>query len=170
MPIEYVKGDLFAPENTAHTKCIAHGCNAQGVMGKGFALLVKNNFPKAFKDYYSTYVMRKDRGITPLPLGMVIKSKCGHKDRQWSIDRIIFNCITQDQFAPTHSKTDTRRYVSYDAVAEAFDTISCDPDARTHGLAIPKIGAGLAHGSWPVIAAIIESCAPNLAVTCYVPE
>ena len=47
MKIEYVVGDFIdGSEDT-----ILHGCNAQGVMGRGAALAIKTRLPWAFAEY-----------------------------------------------------------------------------------------------------------------------
>ncbi|ESQ88967.1 hypothetical protein ABAC460_14395 [Asticcacaulis sp. AC460] len=47
MKIIYKTGDLLeAPE-----RVICHGCNAQGVMGSGIAVPIRNRYPMVFKAY-----------------------------------------------------------------------------------------------------------------------
>jgi O-acetyl-ADP-ribose deacetylase (regulator of RNase III) len=132
MKIEYVKGDIFKSEH----RFILHGCNAQGVMGAGFAKLVKEKHPFAYKNYLYVH---QTRG---LKLGEVIIVRCK--------GRVIIHAITQQYYG-----SDGKRYVSYDAVANAMAAIEENLYGNT--VAMPKIGSGLAGGDWNVIAAIIET-------------
>jgi O-acetyl-ADP-ribose deacetylase (regulator of RNase III) len=79
-------------------------------------------------------------------------------------DRLVANCITQE----TYGREPGRRYVSYDAVRICMATM--DRYAADQGLAdiaMPLIGAGLAQGHWPTIAAIITEEARNFRPLVY---
>lgn len=133
MKIEYQKGDIFM----SPYRFILHGCNAQGVMGAGFALQVKKIYPYAYKEYINNY---EKKGLT---LGETQFVKCR--------DRTIINSITQ----LTYGRKPGVRYVSYDAIALSLAMVEETLYGET--IAMPKIGAGLAGGDWNVIEAIIES-------------
>jgi O-acetyl-ADP-ribose deacetylase (regulator of RNase III) len=125
MKVEYVKGDLIQGKQAM----IVHGCNAQGVMGAGVALAIKQRLPFAFEAYHMTL---KHEGS--LRLGQVV----------WGINigwrglptlrpsdmpkpplernRIVGNAITQQHWDP--SKAIGGRQVDYDAVRTCFKTIN----------------------------------------------
>ncbi len=124
---------------------IVHGCNAQGVMGSGVALAVKQKYPQVFQDY-----MHIHKG-TGLHLGesypVIINTEL-----------IIWNAITQEFFGRPV------RNCSYDAIQACFRSIN---DHIVQGLEgtsymqpneihIPMIGAGLGGGNWNIIKTIIE--------------
>jgi O-acetyl-ADP-ribose deacetylase (regulator of RNase III) len=140
--ITYIKGDLFAEKHPM----IAHGCNARRVMGSGVAKIIRNKYPKAFVDYIKAFEDQDKANIygdTPqLMMGRVIAS---HQS-----DTIILNWITQKSFGK-----DTIKYVSYDAVDKCciYTTEYVDMYKPSY-LVMPKIGAGLGNGHWPVIEAI----------------
>lgn len=120
---------------------IVHGCNAQGVMGAGVALAVKNKYPGAYEDYRFAY---ENSGLA---LGTVYPSIA-------SKDLIIWNAITQDGYGRDG------RNCSYDAIETCFSDINIavkemegEIDAEIH---IPMIGAGLGGGNWNIIKTIIE--------------
>lgn len=113
---------------------IAHGCNALGIMGAGFALHVKKRYPEAYKQYRSN-----------LELGQVSVVKV-------SDDLFIANCITQFDFGK-----DGRRYVNYEALAECFEELN----GWSLPIHYPLIGCGLAGGDWDVVSSIIKSSLTN---------
>ena len=134
MRIEYRVGDLLA----APVRAIAHGCNARGSMGAGIARAIADRYPDVLAAY------RHAHATIGLSLGQVIWVDTG--------DRLVGNCITQE----TYGRVPGKRYVSYEAVRSCM--ASLNRHAAEHGLAeigLPLIGAGLAQGHWPTIAAII---------------
>ena len=119
---------------------IVHGCNAQGVMGSGVALAIKNMYPAAFQDYREIY---EDEGLelgVPYPY-------------MPSTELVIWNAITQDGYgSPT-------RNCSYDAIQTCFEDINAAVlmfDHVVKEIHIPAIGAGLGGGAWEIIREIIE--------------
>jgi len=49
MPIEFIKGDLFA--NRYKARALAHGCNCQGSMGAGMATGFRDRYPAMRAEY-----------------------------------------------------------------------------------------------------------------------
>jgi O-acetyl-ADP-ribose deacetylase (regulator of RNase III) len=130
----YRKGDLLA----APEPIIAHGCNAQGVMGAGVAALIRKRWPKAYEAYRNRY---EEHGLTP---GEIVVADVDGK--------AIANAVTQ-----ATQGMEPIRYVSYDALADCMAKIA--RYAMEHGhaaVAMPRIGAGLANGDWAIIERIIE--------------
>ena len=135
MKITEIKGDLFA----ASQKALMHGCNAQAVMGSGVAKIVREKYPTAYRQYLQQAECRN------LIMGSAQFVDCG--------DRIIINAITQKFYG-----RDGKRYVSYDAVADAMKLINQElPKIEIFQVAMPMIGAGLGGGDWSVISAVIEA-------------
>lgn len=122
---------------------IVHGCNAQGVMGSGVALAVKNKYPDAYRVYREEYEAQGK-----LFLGDAIP---------WSPtnELVIWNAITQEFFGMPG------RNCSYDAIQKSFELIdkcikaagATDELQEVH---IPMIGAGLGGGNWEIIREIVE--------------
>ena len=129
MKIKYIWGDLLEAEQ----KVIVHGCNAQGVMGSGVALAVKNKYPEAFRMYRNNSRHLGDTGSYEYK------------------NRIVVNAITQEFYG-----RDGKRYVSYDALAEAMRTLNIKY-LKLGEIAMPLIGCSLGGGDWNVASAIIES-------------
>src|SRR5207248_2480180 len=49
MPVEFVKGDLFANRHKAQAQ--AHGCNCRGSMGAGIATGFRGRYPQMYEEY-----------------------------------------------------------------------------------------------------------------------
>ena len=147
MKIEYRQGDLFQTD----IRHVVHGCNAQGVMGKGVAKLVRDLYPKAYNEYLSLWM--RNRALIP---GTVQFVDCG--------DKVIINAITQKNFAKAYN--DPTRYVSYDAVAQCMAEINLTIPGQQ--LALPRIGAQLGGGKWEILESIIESELTDVQPVVYV--
>ena len=155
-------GDFIAGDELL----IIHGCNAQGQMGSGAALAVRQRkIPDRLPSLsLATYLLRG------LKLGEVIFAidVVTARERQEDVGtrsvrpRIVGNAITQ-QFYGTGG-----RYVSYEAIQNAIRAVD-QFVARTHDdieiagvtpitkVGMPMLGAGLGGGLWPEIAKIIEA-------------
>ena len=139
--MKHIVGDLLANVNRG---IIVHGCNAQGVMGGGFALQVRKIYPEAFNAYVTDLKRIQMFGATGLGKAPFVRVK---------EDLYIVNGITQDQFG-----TD-KRYVDYEAVAKVFTRVrelSETLQAKPLPIHYPMIGAGLAGGNWTIISTIID--------------
>lgn len=169
MPIkDYRKGDLLQAKEIF----IAHGVNALGVMGAGIAKQIAVKYPDS-ELKYREYCYKDP---TPMGKALATSEKSGEK-----VVRILFHMFTQEQVGRT------KRQVDYGALARAFNTVN-DSLKTMHGidqeiarkeegnaelilppptLAIPKIGAGLGGGSWPIIEEIINGCTPDINVIVY---
>ncbi len=135
--ITYKQGDLLSVKEGI----IAHGCNAQGVMGAGVAKQVRSLYPKAYDEYAKM----------PKTLGSV-----GYV--QVTDTLVIANCITQQNYGSDKNV----RYVDYRAIELVFRQLGMLMEGNIH---IPKIGAGLANGDWSIISALIEKNAPKSNIT-----
>ncbi len=136
--IEYRKGNLL----NVTSGIIAHGCNAQGVMGSGVAKGIREKFPTAYRYYRDQYTSgyQSSLGLGDVQIVSVVPKTL-----------YVANLITQEFYG-----TSGNRYVSYDAVDECFDNLFAR-NIPKQIVNIPKIGAGLGGGDWSVIESIIES-------------
>lgn len=138
---------------------IVHGCNAQGVMGSGVALGVKNMYPTAFADYRRIY---ETEGLK-LGVAYPVRVDPG---------LVIWNAITQNLYGSGV------RQVSYDAIETCFsqinyhikeggvDNVRFDQSPEIH---IPLIGAARGGGNWEIIREIIEQTV-EFPVTLWLPD
>lgn len=162
MLIQYLRGDFIDGSEDV----IVHGCNAQGVMGRGAAKAVRERLPFAFDEYLSAYLQEG------LSLGNVVWAiNVKHNERL----RIVGNLITQE-----HWRQDLAvdgRNVDYDAVRMAFrkvrefvqltqdGTITIPKITPVHRIGMPLVGCGLGGGEWSIVKEIIET----ESQTCFTP-
>lgn len=131
------KGDLLALAQQGQFDVIVHGCNCQCAMGAGIAKSIKALFPAAYKaDCRTAKGDRSKLGTCssaecPTPAGVVM----------------VVNAYTQFHWRGRGVKAD------YEAIRSCMAWIKANCSGKRIGL--PKIGAGLAGGDWPVISAII---------------
>lgn len=143
-------GDFLAGDEVL----IIHGCNAQGVMGSGAALAVRERISVAYRVYREVYLLR---GLT---VGEVIFAIDVGGDAKRP--RIVGNAITQEHFGASG------RYVNYAGLREALrrvdrfvalthDALQIAGVSPLTAVGMPMIGAGLGGGDWTEIAKIIEA-------------
>ena len=143
------------------------GCNAQGRMGSGIALAIKNKWPVVFDHYNDRYKRGHSVELVPnsstslfipeLEMGTIIPV-------QVASSIAMINAITQ-RFYTGHAGSTGGREVDYEAVASCCELINDMPLADISVppiLNFPLIGAGLAKGNWNVIASIIDETITNM--------
>jgi O-acetyl-ADP-ribose deacetylase (regulator of RNase III) len=127
-------------------------------MGAGFALAIKNTYPKAYEVYRNEY---ETKGLYLGDIQVV--------DIDSNLN--IINMMTQDRTGTDPNEV----YVSYEAVAKGFIKLSLElENKRKHfmetrkpneviilNVDFPMIGAGLARGDWNIISQIIDDCIPD---------
>src|SRR5438874_7592451 len=102
MPVEFVKGDLFA--NRFQAKALAHGCNCQGSMGAGIATGFRDRYPEMFAEY---------------------RRRCKAKPREFNLGD-VFLWKAEDQPRVFNLATQEGTYrarASYEAIATALKTM-----------------------------------------------
>ena len=142
----YVKGDLMTVERGV----IVQGCNAQGVQGSGVAKVIRAKYPDVYQNY------KTDLDFGNLDMGDISWTWYYVGQEEHTKSLAIASAITQEFYG-----SDGARYVSYDAIDTAMDTVF--EIAKLHDLPVsmPKICAGLGGGDWSIIEAIIKSAAKN---------
>lgn len=153
MIILNVKGNLLDTD----CKYIAHGVNCQNAMGSGVAKAIYTRYPEVKSAYH------EHCGLAFEVLGQDSEELLGSVQPVETEDlKIVFNMFTQLNYG-----RDGEKYVSYDAIYDCFSTLDLHLHKENKPVAIPKIGSGLAGGSWTAIEAIINSATPNLEIIVY---
>lgn len=140
--IRYVIGDATKPEGyVPHGgRCIVHCCNDRGGWGSGFVLALDKLSPEPRRIY---------RAQSEYNLGDVSYANVG--GGLW-----VANIIGQHGTVAS----DNPHPVKYDALFTGLTSIVDYVGPAEFSLHMPRMGSGLAGGSWDVIEAIInETCA-----------
>lgn len=156
--ITTVEGNLIEAAPSGFT---VHGCNAQGVMGAGFAAQIKDKYPDSAKYYFD--ICRQADSAESI-LGQALMDPIRFKDMyHFGPDgMILVHGITQNMYGRNGT-----RYVDYNAVRSVFETVA-EFNEKIHAwdgiylpVRFPLIGCGLGGGNWSVVSAIIEETVPD---------
>ena len=139
-----INGNLIDLALKEHIDVIVHGCNCFNTMVSGFARVVRDNFPLAYKaDQATTF---GDKG----KLGTIEVIDCDGID--------VVNCYTQYNYGMD------RRYVDYDALRSCLRSVHLHYANTTKAIGMPLIGAGLGGGEPTIILQIMEDEIPEATV------
>ena len=138
--IEEIQGDVFK----AKEQVLIHGCNCFCTWGKGVAKTMLRLYPKAFEQDFLTRRGSKDK------LGTY--SAWRGKHYYYDQDVTVINLYSQWDLWSRHDPKDV--YADYDAIREGLKQVEFV--YRGASFAMPRIGAGLAHGDWATIKKIID--------------
>ena len=154
MPINYVKGDATSPQGTS-PRVLVHVCNDLGAWGKGFVVAVSKKWPAPEQSYRDWHKKEAD---VPFALGQVQFVEV--EPSLW-----VANLIGQHGLRSSGEVPPIR----YEAVREGLRRVAEFAAARRDTVHMPRIGCGLAGGSWDLIAPIIEEevVGKGLDVTVY---
>lgn len=153
MILDEHNGDLFAALNqqvAQKVRChVAHGCNAQGVMGAGFAARVKKVWPDAFESYK---LFCDERVDTTGELHIH-----DHHDMRTGEHVVVLNLITQ-LFPGRYARLGLierclQRLDNYVMLAQE-NGLWGDEDF----VMAPRIGCGLGGLTWDKVRPIIDDC------------
>ena len=156
MTITYLIGDATQP--VKKPALVIHVCNDIGGWGRGFVLALSKRSPEPEKHY---------RAMTQRDLGTV------EFIRWYDGDFIVANMIAQHGIQhvyidPTGPR-DPVPPIRYEALANCLATVAMFVHEYGDGLSIhaPRIGCGLAGGSWKVVEPLIEHYLRDIAVYIY---
>ncbi|MFF7867589.1 macro domain-containing protein [Streptomyces qaidamensis] len=139
--IMYVRGDATVP-SVKGVKVIAHVCNDIGGWGKGFVLAISRRWPEPEAAYRAWH---RDRAANDFALGAV---QCVQVERYVWIANMIGQRGTR-----TGSKGVPVRYEAIDSALETLAGKAAELGASVH---MPRIGCGLAGGTWSRVEPLVE--------------
>jgi O-acetyl-ADP-ribose deacetylase (regulator of RNase III) len=126
MPVQFVKGDLFAYPGL---QAFAHGCNCAGAMGKGIAVEFRRRYPLMYTEY-----KRRCRDGLFRPGDVFTWTEGGV---------VVFNLGTQKSW---------RTGAELPAVEKALTGMcSAASELGVRRIGLPRIGAGLGRLPWDLV-------------------
>lgn len=160
--LHYQMGDATLPKRDGN-QIIAHVCNDCGAWGKGFVLSISKRFKapeKAYRDWYA------GRATNAFGLGKIQIVQV--EDHIW-----VANMVAQHGIKKTRVSKSSRSQgsvpIRYDAVRECLQALAQEALVRNASIHMPRIGCGLAGGTWEEIEPLIldSLCKESLSVYIY---
>lgn len=153
-PLRTIQGDATSPQAKG-PKIIAHVCNDIGGWGSGFVVAVSKRWKEPERDFRDWH---RHRASNDFALGAV-------RLVQVRPDLWVANMIGQRGIR-TGSKGPPIRYQAIERCLEKLADHALERAASVH---LPKIGSGLAGGSWTKVEPLIlrTLCARDIDVTVY---
>lgn len=141
MAVKIIKGCLLDAYDRREVQCIAHVCNAQGVMGSGIAKSIKDRYPEAFLEY------KKKHSIGTVTLS--------------EEDFPIFNMVAQEFYGRG------KRQLNYGAMAKCLTEVA-QYTRSTETIGFPYLmGCDRAGGDWEIVLEMIEFIFKDFEVNIY---
>lgn len=151
--ITYLKGDATSPSSQGN-KIIVHICNDVGGWGKGFVLAISKKWKEPEKNYRNWFSSKQAFGLGEVQFVKV------------EADLWIANIIGQHKMNIDENKNPPIRYEAVESGLNKVSKFAKTIDASVH---MPRIGCGLAGGTWDKIEPIIEKTLleKEISVTVY---
>ncbi|MBP2184055.1 macro domain-containing protein [Amycolatopsis magusensis] len=141
--IRYLTGDATSPQS-AGPSIVAHICNDRGGWGKGFVAAVSRRWREPEAAYRRWY---RERATNDFGLGAVHLVEV--EPETW-----VANMVGQHGVRTSRS---TGPPIRYDAVRRCLGHLATQARDRTASVHLPRIGCGLAGGSWEQIEPLVHS-------------
>jgi O-acetyl-ADP-ribose deacetylase (regulator of RNase III) len=151
--IGYVKGDATNP-SFAGNKIIAHLCNDVGGWGKGFVVAISNRWKEPERKYREWFTSKHNFSLGEVQFVPV------------SADTWVANIIGQRDVKRDKAGNPPIRYEAVAAGLDRVGEFAKETEASVH---MPRIGCGLAGGTWDRIEPLIQTHLSDrgVAVTVY---
>lgn len=138
--INYLKGDATSPK-TDGNKIIVHICNDIGAWGKGFVLAISKKWKTPKTEYQNWFKSKENFHLGEVQIVQVEKDI-------WIANLIGQHKIYKDEFENPP--------IRYDAVLSGLTKISLFANNNNATIHMPRIGCGLAGGTWDKIEPLIN--------------
>ncbi|MEV4417689.1 macro domain-containing protein [Catellatospora sp. NPDC049609] len=149
-----IKGDATSPQAKG-PKVIAHVCNDAGGWGRGFVLAISRRWPEPERDFrrWHRERARNDFGLGAVRLVQVLP------------DTWVANIIGQHGTRRGSSGPPVR----YEAIEAGLRTLAAEAVRLGASVHMPRIGCGLAGGTWNRIEPLVTDTllAAGVPVTVY---
>ena len=178
--IEYVSGDATRPQGGG-PKVIAHVCNDEGGWGAGFVLAVSRRWPQpeaCYREWNGHRKLDEMRLQNPTKGKIIVTTgdfELGSVQLvQVEHDTYVANMIAQKGFSETAEDGPPIRYKALgqclERLAVLARTLPDGPDGmgrKAPSFHLPRIGCGLAGGSWHLVGPIVAAALYGFSVTVY---
>jgi O-acetyl-ADP-ribose deacetylase (regulator of RNase III) len=141
MNINYIKGDATDPKAEGN-KIIVHICNDIGGWGKGFVMAISKRWKAPEQQYRAWFKTQDNFALGETQFVQVA-------DQLW-----VANLIGQHKINKDEKGNAPIRYEAVLAGLEKVGQFALEHSATVH---MPRIGCGLAGGTWDRIEPLIES-------------
>jgi O-acetyl-ADP-ribose deacetylase (regulator of RNase III) len=149
--IKYLVGDATAPQSKNGQGIIAHVCNDVGGWGSGFVMAISKKWKQPEEEY---------RRISPK------KRKVGYVQMVVVGDNLLVaNMIGQNGLRYNEYGVPAVNYAAIEVALNKVAAMACSMNVDIH---MPRIGCGLAGGSWEVMELIILRVLRNHKCDVYV--
>lgn len=152
MSINYIKGDATAPTLSGN-KIIVHICNDIGGWGKGFVMAISKRWKQPEIQYRTWYKSQENFDLGQVQFVQV-------EENLWVANLIGQHKINKDEQGNPP--------IRYDAVLEGLQKVSDFAKAQNASVHMPRIGCGLAGGTWDQIEPLIIVTLTNSAISVWV--
>jgi O-acetyl-ADP-ribose deacetylase (regulator of RNase III) len=157
VPLRVVTGDATSPQADGKPAIIAHVCNDAGRWGSGFVMAVSGRWWQPEAAYLNWYAGRSGNGFG---LGAV---------QLVTVEPNLWVANMVGQHGTLSSASGGRPPVRYRAVRQCLDTVGAVASGLGASVHMPRIGCGLAGGSWDRVEPIISAalCERGVPVIIY---
>ena len=152
--LEFVLGDATTPGGDGN-RIIAHVCNDIGGWGKGFVVAISARWPEPEREYRLWHHEREQNDFALGALQVV----------QVSPDTWVANMVAQHGIRASSDGPPIR----YDAVGACLEKLGAQALTLGASVHMPRIGCGLAGGTWERIEPLVRGglCGRGVRVRVY---
>ena len=166
--IHYLRGDATNPIETGGPRFILHVCNSVGGWGRGFVLALSKRWPEPEREYRKWYREGRTLLAGEFELGAVQIVPV-----QGDPPLSVVNMVAQEGYGKGNrgrhqgSEPNTRPPIRYYALEKCLRQIGAMAQGTSLTMHMPRIGCGLAGGTWDEVEPLIETAFPNHKVYVY---
>ena len=150
--INYIIGDATSPI-TPGNKIIVHICNDIGGWGKGFVMAISKKWTEPEKEYREWFKSQEDFSLGQCQFVKV------------ESDVWIANLIGQHKI---HKDESGNAPIRYEAIAIGLEKVVQFAGEKLATVHMPRIGCGLAGGSWDKVEPLIHEFLSEKGIATYV--
>jgi O-acetyl-ADP-ribose deacetylase (regulator of RNase III) len=141
MSINYIKGDATTPGGQGN-KIIVHVCNDIGAWGKGFVMAISKRWKAPEQQYREWFKSKIKFGLGQVQFVRI-------REDLWVANLIGQHKINTDE--------NGNAPIRYDAVLSGLEKVSQFASNHSASVHMPRIGCGLAGGTWDKIEPLIDA-------------